>query len=203
MGETAAGVLLVAVGYLSGSVPYGYVLTRLVAGVDVRQVGSGNIGATNAARAGGKGLGLVVLALDVLKAVVPVLVARRLMAGAARPELWVTGVAVAAFAGHLFPVWLRFRGGKGVATGLGIFLVLAPWAALAGLAAFIALYAVTRISSLGSLAGTAVCCVGTFAGHGPRSPVSWAGLVISLLVVWRHRENIRRLVRGEEKGMRV
>ncbi len=203
MGETAAGVLLVAVGYLSGSVPYGYVLTRLVAGVDVRQVGSGNIGATNAARAGGKGLGLVVLALDVLKAVVPVLVARRLMAGAARPELWVTGVAVAAFAGHLFPVWLRFRGGKGVATGLGIFLVLAPWAALAGLAAFIALYAVTRISSLGSLAGTAVCCVGTFAGHGPRSPVSWAGLVISLLVVWRHRENIRRLVRGEEKKMRV
>src|SRR5512146_2377257 len=176
MSETTTGTLLVIAGYLSGSIPYGYLLTRLVAGVDVRQVGSGNIGATNAARAGGKGLGLVVLALDVLKAVIPVLVARRLLAGSPRQDLWEMGVAVAAFAGHLFPVWLRFRGGKGVATGLGIFLILAPWAALAGLVAFVALYAITRISSLGSLAGTAVCCVGTFVWHGPRSPFSWAGL---------------------------
>ncbi len=198
MGETTVGTLLVVAGYLSGSVPYGYVLTRLVAGVDVRQVGSGNIGATNAARAGGKALGLVVLALDVLKAVVPVLVARSLLAGSPRHDLWVTAVAVAAFAGHLFPIWLRFHGGKGVATGLGIFLVLSPWAALAGAVSYAALYALTRISSLGSLAGTAVCCVGTFLWHGLRSPISWAGLVISLLVVWRHRENSRRLVRGEE-----
>ncbi len=203
MSETTTGILLVVLAYLSGSVPYGYILTRLVAGVDVRQVGSGNIGATNAARAGGKGLGLVVLALDVLKAVIPVLVARSLLAGSPRHELWVTAVAVAAFVGHLFPVWLRFRGGKGVATGLGIFLVLAPWAALAGLLAWVALYAVTRISSLGSLAGTAVCCAGTFVWHGARSPIAWAGLVISLLVVFRHRENIRRLIQGEEGKMKV
>jgi len=203
MGEATSGIVLVAAGYLSGSVPYGYLLTRLWAGVDVRRVGSGNIGATNAARAGGKALGGVVLVLDVLKAVVPVLVARRLLADSPHADLWVTLVAVVAFVGHLFPVWLRFRGGKGVATGLGVFLVLAPWAALAGLLAYAVLYAITRISSLGSLAGTAVCCLGAFAWHGLRSPIPWAGLAISLLVVWRHRENIRRLVRGEERNMRV
>lgn len=203
MSTSGIGILLLAAAYLSGSVPYGYLLTRLVAGIDVRQVGSGNIGATNAARAGGKALGVVVLVLDVLKAVVPVLIARWLLEGEPQAELWVTGVAVAAFVGHLFPVWLGFHGGKGVATGLGIFLVLAPWAAVAGLLAYACFYAITRISSLGSLAGTVVCCLGAFAGHGLRSPTPWAGLAISLLVVWRHRENIRRLVRGEERNMRV
>ncbi len=203
MNENTLGALLVAAAYLSGSVPYGLVLTRLVADVDVRQVGSGNIGATNAARAGGKLVGVAVLVLDVLKAVVPVLLARLLLSGSPVADRWVMAVAVAAFVGHLFPVWLRFRGGKGVATGLGIFLVLAPWAALAGMAAYAVLYATTRISSLGSLAGTAVCCAGTFVAHGVRSPIPWAGLAISLLVVLRHRENIRRLLRGEEKRMRV
>jgi glycerol-3-phosphate acyltransferase PlsY len=203
MSDTTWGILLLMAAYLSGSIPYGYLLTRLVAGVDVRQVGSGNIGATNVARAGGKALGVVVLALDVLKAVVPVVVARWLLAGSPRVDLWVTGVAVAAFVGHLFPVWLRFRGGKGVATGLGIFLVLAPWAALAGVVVYAAVYAITRISSLGSLAGTAVCCLGAFASHGLRSPIPWAGLAISLLVVFRHRDNIKRLIGGEEKRMRV
>lgn len=203
MGETTLGMLLTALAYLSGSVPYGVILTRLVAGVDVRQVGSGNIGATNAARAGGKKLGVLVLLLDVLKAVVPILVARALLAEARHADGWVTAVALAAFVGHLFPAWLRFKGGKGVATGLGIFLVLAPWAALAGALVYLAVYLTTRISSAGSLAGTAVCCAGAFALHGPRSPMPWAGLVIGLLVVLRHRENIRRLMRGEERKMRV
>jgi acyl phosphate:glycerol-3-phosphate acyltransferase len=203
MGETTLGILLTALAYLSGSVPYGVVLTLLVAGVDVRQVGSGNIGATNAARAGGRKLGVLVLLLDVLKAVAPILVARALLAGAPHADGWVTAVALAAFVGHLFPVWLRFKGGKGVATGLGIFLVLAPWAALAGAVVYLAVYLTTRISSAGSLAGTAVCCAGGFALHGPRSPMPWAGLAIGLLVVLRHRENIRRLLRGEEKKMRV
>lgn len=203
MSETALGMLLVALAYLSGSVPYGVILTRLVTGVDVRTVGSGNIGATNAARAGGRGLGVLVLALDVLKAVVPILIARRLLAGAPAADRWVTAVAVAAFAGHLFPVWLRFKGGKGVAPGLGIFVVLAPWAALAGVVAYAALYALTRISSLGSLSGTAVACAGAFVLHGAGSPIPWAGLAIALLIVWRHRDNLRRLARGEEKKMRV
>jgi len=203
MSETALGILLVALAYLSGSVPYGFLLGRLVAGVDVRTVGSGNIGATNVARAGGRTLGVVVLLLDVLKAVVPILVAQRLLEGAPTAQRWITAVALAAFAGHLFPVWLRFKGGKGVAPGLGIFVVLAPWAALAGVLAYAALYALTRISSLGSLSGTTVACAGAFLLHGAGSPIPWAGLTIALLIVWRHRDNIRRLVRGEEKKMRV
>ncbi len=203
MSETTLGILLLAAAYLSGSVPYGLLLTRAATGVDVRTVGSGNIGATNAARAGGRGLGVLVLVLDVLKAVVPILIARRLLRETPAADPWVTAVAVAAFVGHLFPIWLRFKGGKGVATGLGIFLVLAPWAAVLAAAAYGAVYALTRISSLGSLSGTAVACAGAFVLHGLDSPIPWAGLAIALLVVWRHRENIRRLLRGEEKKMRV
>jgi acyl phosphate:glycerol-3-phosphate acyltransferase len=198
------GVLLVAAGYLAGSIPFGFVLARLLLGVDVRTVGSGNIGGTNVARAGGKALGVTVIVLDAAKAIVPILVARRLLGDAPHGELWVVLVAVAAFVGHLFPVWLGFKGGKGVATALGIFAVLAPWAALAGVVAWVLVYAATRISSVGSLVGTAACVAGTFAVHGPRSPVPWAGLALAALIVLRHRENIRRLLSGEEKRkMRV
>ncbi|MGC3998889.1 MAG: glycerol-3-phosphate 1-O-acyltransferase PlsY [Anaeromyxobacter sp.] len=205
MSTNVLGALLVAFGYLCGSIPFGVVLGRLVAGVDPRTMGSGNIGATNVARAGGKKLGAVVLLLDALKALLPILLARWLLSGAApaEAEAWTMGVAVAAFVGHLFPVWIGFKGGKGVATGLGIFLVLAPWAALAGVVAYAAVYLATRTSSLGSLTGTAVCCAGTFLLLGASRPAPWAGLVIALLVVLRHRENIRRLVMGEEKKMRL
>ena len=167
--------------------------------MDVRQVGSGNIGATNAARAGGKKLGVAVLILDAAKAMVPVAATQQLMAGSPDARLWVMAVAVAAFAGHLFPIWLRFKGGKGVATGVGIFLVLSPWAALAGLGAYALLYAVTRISSVGSLAGSAACVVWVFLQQGPESPLAWAGAAIGAMIWWRHRENIRRLLSGEEK----
>lgn len=204
MGDLGLAALLAAGGYLAGSIPFGYLYGRFVLGVDVRQIGSGNIGGTNVARVGGKGHGVVVVVLDALKAVVPILVARRLLAGAPRAELWVVVVAVAAFVGHLFPVWLGFRGGKGVATALGIFAVLAPWAALAGVAAYGLAYAAARVSSVGSLTGTIVCAAGTFALHGPSSPVSWAGVVLALLIFLRHRENIRRILSGEEKRkMRV
>ncbi len=204
MSATALGLLLAAAGYLAGSIPFGYVIGRVALGVDVRKVGSGNIGGTNVARAGGKKLGVTVIALDALKAIVPILVARTLLAGTPLADLWVVVVAVAAFVGHLFPVWLGFKGGKGVATALGIFVVLAPWAALAGVAAYAIAYAATRISSVGSLTGTAACAIGTFVTYGPRSPVAWAGIVLALLIVLRHRDNIRRLLSGEEKGkMRV
>jgi glycerol-3-phosphate acyltransferase PlsY len=200
----ALGVALVLGGYLAGSIPFGFVLGRVVLGVDIRKVGSGNIGGTNVARAGGKKLGFAVVVLDAVKAVLPVVIARRLLEGAPGAETWVVSVAVAAFAGHLFPVWLGFKGGKGVATAVGIFLVLSPWAALAGVVTYLVAYAATRISSVGSLAGTAVCTLGTFVAHGWSSPVPWACLVIALLIVVRHHENIRRILTGEEKRkMRV
>lgn len=203
MSPVALGGLLVALGYLAGSIPFGYLLGKLVLGVDVRTVGSGNIGGTNVARVN-RNVGILVVVLDALKAVIPILLARLLLRGAAAAETWVVAVAVAAFAGHLFPVWLRFRGGKGVATAVGIFLVLAPWAAVAGIVTYAVAYGATRISSVGSLSGTAVCTLGTFVMHGWTSPVSWSGVVIALLIVVRHHDNIRRLMSGDEKRkMRV
>jgi acyl phosphate:glycerol-3-phosphate acyltransferase len=197
MNDAVLGPVLVVAGYLSGSIPFGLVMAKLLLDIDVREVGSGNIGATNAARAGGGKLGALVLLLDALKAVVPILLTRKLLAGNERVDLWVMGVAVAAFAGHLFPVWLRFKGGKGVATGLGIFLVLAPWAALAGLATWVGVYLATRISSVGSLAGSLVCVLAGFYLLGS-TPITWACAAIGALIWWRHRENIGRLIRGEE-----
>ncbi len=201
--STAAGLALVVAGFLAGSIPFGVILGRAVLGVDVRKVGSGNIGATNVARAGGRKMGVLVLLLDAAKAVVPILVARRLLAGAPGAEAWTVAVAVAAFLGHLFPPWLGFRGGKGVATGLGIFAVLAPWAALVAVAGYAVAYGATRISSVGSLVGTTLCVIGAFVAHGARSPTPWAGLFIGALIFLRHRENIGRLLRGEEKRMKV
>ena len=204
MSDLGLGALLALGGYLAGSIPFGYLLGRVVLGVDVRTVGSGNIGGTNVARAGGKGLGILVVALDALKAIVPIVITRRLLGGAPRADLLVVAVALAAFVGHLFPVWLGFRGGKGVATGLGIFAVLAPWAALAGVAVYAIAYGLTHISSVGSLSGTLACAAVTFLLDGPRSAVSWAGVALAALVFLRHRENIRRILSGEERRrMRV
>jgi len=196
------GALLVVLGYLSGSVPYGLLLARLFIGVDVRKVGSGNIGGTNVARVNKK-LGAATIALDTLKAVVPLLVARRVLVGPAA-DYWVMGVAIAAFAGHVFPVWLGFKGGKGVATGFGVYLVLAPWAALAGVGTWAGTYLVTRMSSLGSLLGTIVCVVWMLVFVGPASPLTWSAIVVGVLIFVRHAENIRRILSGEErKRMRV
>ena len=201
MSETLLGVLLTAAGYLSGSVPYGLVLPLVLKGVDVRTIGSGNIGATNAARAGGRAMGVAVFVLDVVKAVLPILLAQAVLTGPSA-SFWVMTTAIAAFAGHVFPVWLGFRGGKGVATGFGIFVVLAPWAALAGLASWVVAYLTVRISSVGSLAGTAVCAAGAFLTHGPGSPIAWAGLAVAAMIFWRRQENIGRLLRGEERPTR-
>ncbi|MGB8931189.1 MAG: glycerol-3-phosphate 1-O-acyltransferase PlsY [Anaeromyxobacteraceae bacterium] len=199
MNENVLGALLTVAGYLCGSIPFGVILTRIFVGVDVRSVGSGNIGATNVARVGGRKVAIPVFVLDVVKAVVPILVARRLLAGLPNGEGWTMLVAVAALAGHVFPVWLGFNGGKGVATGLGVFFVLEPVAAVAGFAVWIGIYLTIKISSIGSLGGTAVCAITVFILHGSRSPMSWAGLVIASIIFYRHKENIRRLVTGEEK----
>jgi acyl phosphate:glycerol-3-phosphate acyltransferase len=184
----------IALAYLCGSIPFGLLIARALSGKDVRTVGSGNIGATNVARAAGKPAALATLILDALKGLVPVLCAAHFSGRS--PPLLVPACAVAAVAGHCFPVWLRFRGGKGVATGLGVSLALAPWGALAGGAAWLVLYKLFRISSVGSLAGVAVSlAVATFTAD--RSAV-YGLAAVALIIVLRHAGNIQRLLRKQE-----
>lgn len=198
MGELLRWGMGALAGYACGSVPWGLLLTRWRRGVDVREVGSGNIGATNVVRAGGLRLGAVVLLLDALKAALPVWAAVR----AFPADEWLhVAVAVGAFAGHVFPVWLRFRGGKGVACAVGGLAVLLPWAALAGLVVWAPVLWRTRLSSVSSLVG-AVVAVGTGVGLAStgRAPWAYAGLGVGLLLAmgWTHRDNLRRLRKGKE-----
>ena len=195
----AAKLALLVGAYLLGSVPFGVVLTRLFTGKDVRAVGSGNIGASNVTRAAGKAAGVLTLVLDAAKASVPMLATRALLVAEGDAALtWATLVGVAAFVGHIYPVWLGFKGGKGVATALGVYMVLSPWPSLLALVVFAAVVGLTRVPALGSLAGTAVITVGTFISYGATSFVSWAALAVALVIVLRHRTNIERLVKGAE-----
>lgn len=178
-----------AAAYLCGSIPFGLLLARIATGKDVRALGSGNIGATNVARAAGRPAAIATLVLDALKGFAPVLLAAR-TPGA--PPMLAAGCAFAAVLGHCHPVWLGFRGGKGVATGLGVSLALAPWAAAAGAVTWLAIYKLTRVSSAGSLGGVAVA-LALAPATASRSAVY--GLIgVALLIVLRHRANIRRLL---------
>ncbi len=193
----ALSISLPVVAYLLGSIPFGVVIAS-ARGIDLRQVGSGNIGATNAARALGKALGAVVLLLDAAKGFVPVLLARLLLARAPHSECLLATTALCAFLGHLFPVFYGFRGGKGVATALGVFLALSPLAALGALVVYALVYAVTRTSSLGSLTA-AVAFVPLLYFLAGRSRVLLAlAVLLVLMIVASHRENIRRLIKREE-----
>jgi acyl phosphate:glycerol-3-phosphate acyltransferase len=175
--------------YLCGSIPFGLLIAKAATGSDIRAIGSGNIGATNVARAAGRPAAIATLVLDAIKGLVPVLIAAR-MAGA--PAMLASGCAIAAVLGHCFPLWLRFRGGKGVATGLGVSLALAPAAAAAGAATWLILYKVFRISSIGSLAGVGVAlAVATLTADGD---AVYGLLGVALIIVLRHRGNIRRLL---------
>ncbi len=190
LAAAAAGFCVAA--YLIGSIPFGLLVTRLVAGVDVRAVGSGNIGATNAVRAGGKLAGALTLLLDALKGFLPSWLAlRELGVGAAALT------AACAFLGHLFPIYLRFKGGKGVATALGIFLALSPPAALGALLVYALVLALTRVSALGSLAATAAALAIVLFRHEPLPVVGLCVLVVAL-IVWRHRGNLAKLRRPGE-----
>jgi glycerol-3-phosphate acyltransferase PlsY len=186
--------LLIAGAYLAGSIPFGMVLAR-AKGVDLRSVGSGNIGATNVARALGKGWAVAVLAADAAKGFVPVWLGRRL-------EMTPTVIALAggaAILGHMFTLFLRGRGGKGVATSLGVALALSPIAALIGFGAYVVIFAVTRLSSVGSLLGVWTFSLLYVLREGPPRPLMALALGGAALVTLRHRENIARLVRGQEK----
>ncbi len=186
--------------YLLGSIPFGYLLVRIFRKQDIRATGSGNIGATNVARSGAKGLGALTLALDLLKGLLAVLLAKRLAPGTPGfPSDLAVVAAVGAVLGHIFPVWLRFRGGKGVATALGVFLALAPMVALAGVFTFALIVAATRIVSLASILAAAVLPVFAMVLMPDRSPVYLGGVIfIALLVIVKHQGNIARLLQGTE-----
>ena len=177
-------------GYLFGSIPFGLVLTRLAGKGDVREIGSGNIGATNVLRAGGKGLAAATLILDCLKATAAILIARQLWPGHE------TFAAAGALIGHLYPVWLRFRGGKGVATLLGILIPLLPIAAAIYAAVWLGLLVTLRISSVaGIVAAISAPISAAMLGATNLFPML---LGFMLLVVWKHRANLARLKAGTE-----
>jgi acyl phosphate:glycerol-3-phosphate acyltransferase len=202
--------LLVLLAYLMGSIPFGYLIVRARGGGDVRESGSGGTGATNVTRRAGKWAGVLTLALDASKGVVAVVLARWFMGEETSVNWWVVAAALAAVAGHVFPVWLGFRGGKGVATGLGVFLGLSPLAVLAALPVFVAVVWATRYVSLGSLTAAAVLplCVwllGARPGGAPSgsyAPLMTAAVAGAALIIFKHRANIGRLVRGEESKLK-
>ncbi len=191
------GWALVAGGYLLGSIPFGLLLGKGVAGVDVRTAGSGNIGATNVARTAGKGLGILTLLLDAAKGALAV-VGTALLMGERLDGPWATAAGLAAFLGHVFPPWLRFRGGKGVATAFGVFLVLDPRVGLCAAAVFGLAFGVTRTVSMASLAASLAVAGGAALLRGADDTVTRVAAAVMVVVVVRHQSNIRRILRGEE-----
>jgi len=198
-----ASLLIAPFSYLLGSIPTGYLLVRIVQKQDIRSVGSGNIGATNVLRAGGKGLGAATFLLDMLKGCSAVWLGG-LCGALLAPNVQVRNfqalAALCAVLGHMFPVWLGFKGGKGVATGFGVFLVAAPWAALAASSVFFITLALSRYVSLASVLGAASFPV--FAWLLVRGPRPWFYIAVqcavALLIILKHHQNIRRLLEGTE-----
>lgn len=187
-------ILLCVAAYIAGSIPFGMVVAR-AKGINLRSVGSGNIGATNVARALGKGWAIAVLLADAAKGFVPVVIGKHL--GLSPGKVALAGLA--AIVGHMFTIFLRGRGGKGVATSLGVALALSPAAALCGFGLYILAYLLLRLSSVGSLLGIwSFPLFATILGGMPR-PYLILATVAAVLVTVRHRQNIGRLLRGEEK----
>jgi acyl phosphate:glycerol-3-phosphate acyltransferase len=185
-------VTWVVLAYLLAAIPVGVVLGRL-RGVDLRAVGSGNIGATNAARALGARLGMLVLVLDAAKAALPVVLARQSFALGVHDELGVAAVAMAAVLGHIFPVYLGFRGGKGVACALGVFVVLDPAVALGALLLYVQTLVLTRTSAIGSLTAVSAMTITLVIADAPQ-PYQLLSLGIAVVIWVRHTSNVRALV---------
>ena len=191
-----SATFLPLVAYLLGSVPFGILVSRLFGGPDPRTVGSGNIGATNVRRAAGNGAGALTLAADVLKGAVPVYAARAL----GLPPLWVALTGLGAFAGHLYPLFLAFRGGKGVATACGVMFVISPAATLLAIVVFVIVVSATRFVSLGSMLGASAMPVLLYVLHAQRE-FTGLGLAVAGLILLKHRANIRRLILHEENRL--
>lgn len=200
--------LLIFAAYLLGSIPFGYLIVRATSGGDVRETGSGGTGATNVTRRAGKGAGVLTLALDALKGALAVVLARRLLAPDFGINWWVAACALAVVVGHVFPVWLKFRGGKGVATGLGAFACLAPLAVACAALVFVAVVAATRYVSLGSITATASLPFLVWLLYGRNNSdakfqaVVTSALIGGALIVFMHRANIARLMHGDESKLK-
>ncbi|MGD0625273.1 MAG: glycerol-3-phosphate 1-O-acyltransferase PlsY [Thermodesulfobacteriota bacterium] len=190
--------LLLILAYLLGSIPTGVILAKVFGNIDPRTQGSKNIGATNVFRTAGKKLGVITLLGDILKGLIPVAIAR----GTLDSYFWIGAVALAAFLGHLYPIFLKFKGGKGIATGLGVFLALSPLPAILSLLVFGAVVYRWRFISLGSLSATAAFLFLLALLNPHRIYIPFA-LIIGVLIFYRHRENIERLLGGKESKVGV
>jgi glycerol-3-phosphate acyltransferase PlsY len=200
-------LVVIPLAYLLGSIPFGYLIVRLSGGGDVRATGSGGTGATNVTRRAGRWAGLLTLALDAAKGALAVLLTRWLVAPAFGIDWWTAAAAIAVVAGHCFPVWLKFRGGKGVATGLGVFLALAPAAVALVACVFLLLVWRTRYVSLGSVTAAAlmplcVWLVSRTAADGRLAPLLVTAATGSALIIFMHRANIARLLNGTESKLK-
>jgi acyl phosphate:glycerol-3-phosphate acyltransferase len=198
-------LLVLLAAYLLGSIPSGWLAGRWLAGIDLRQQGSGSTGATNVLRVVGKGPALVVFLVDVLKGTAAVLLAKAVLqplgSFSTVSDGWVVAAGLAALAGHSWPVWLGWRGGKAVATGLGMLLGLAWPVGLACFGVFLALLTLSRIvslSSIGAALALPLLMLGWFGAGGIRPAYLTLALLTTVLVVWRHRSNVQRLLAGEE-----
>jgi len=190
-------ILVLAGAYLLGSIPTGLLLGKAY-GIDVRKEGSGNIGATNLYRTVGRKVGVMTLAGDCLKGMLPVLAVKY----SSLPVEYAAWVGLAAFCGHVFSVFLRFRGGKGVATALGVFLALSPLAVAIAVGVFVVLMLVWRYVSLGSIAAAAVMPIAVWA-LGEGRVVGVVTMIVAVIVIIRHSENIKRLVAGTENRFKA
>jgi len=192
-------IFAAVLGYLFGSIPFALLLTRPL-GIDLRAAGSRNVGAANVLRTAGVAPAVAVMLLDTLKGAVAVLVAR-LMTG---NLIVVTTAGLAAIVGHVYPAWLHFRGGKGVAASAGVFAMLAPYATAIAALVFVGTIVVTRFISAGSIAGALALAVAAAAGNAP-APVVVGAVLAAILVVHRHRDNVSRLLAGTERriGLRL
>lgn len=192
-------ILALLAAYLIGGIPFGYLVVRLRTGRDVRRMGSGNIGATNVLRTTGRAWGVLTLLLDIAKGWVACSV---MQAAAGGSPAWTAAAGVAVVLGHAFPVYLKFQGGKAVASFVGVALHLAPWALAAVAAVFVITVAATRYVSLGSILGAALFPFAVWVLYHPGPAVMSAVAFCGAFIIWRHRSNIQRLRAGTENVFR-
>jgi glycerol-3-phosphate acyltransferase PlsY len=192
------GALILVCAYLVGGIPFGYLLVRMKTGRDVRALGSGNIGATNVLRTTSRTLGVITLLLDIAKGYLAVWAAGRLTGGS---PVWMSAAALAVMAGHAFPVFLRFRGGKAVASFVGAFLCLTPLALVVAVGILLAVVAWKRYISLGSIIAAAALPLAAWLVSRAAPPVVAAAAIAGAFIIWRHKENIARLRAGNENAL--